>query len=120
MAVALTEGGGEMEAGVPAPLLLNMFNGPMTRDATRHQMSVMPDGQRFLVRIAPGAVPGSAGNAAPRAYTVIDPVTGQVGGRGNRVFNSGFGLGAGAGRGFAAGAVGVTVIRYWTTIAAEK
>jgi eukaryotic-like serine/threonine-protein kinase len=117
MSVDITAGS-RIEAGVPRLVLQPTFNGPMSRDPTRHQLAVSPDGQQFLVRVAPGQVQnGRAGGGTPQAPTVFDPSTGQAGGRGNVLFNAGVG---GAGRGFAGGVAGLTVIRHWTKIQAQK
>jgi len=119
MGVDLTAGA-RIEAGVPRLIVQPAFNGPMTRDPARHQLGVSPDGQRFLLRVPPGQVTaGRLGAGTPQAATVYDPSTGQAGGRGNLFFNGGGGLG-GAGRANAAGLAGFTVVRNWTSIAANR
>jgi serine/threonine protein kinase/Tol biopolymer transport system component len=119
MAVDITAGT-KIEAGVPHVLVQPSFNGPMTREPTRHQLYVSPDGQQFLVRVAPGQVQaGRSGGGTPQAPTVFDPSTGQAGGRGNLFFNGGV-VGGGAGRGFAGGAAGLTIIGNWTKVQAQK
>jgi Tol biopolymer transport system component/serine/threonine protein kinase len=119
MTADITIRDGRVEPGVPAILRTNHGNAQMTRDPTRHQLAVTPDGQQLLMRIAPGAVPGGRGrDTVPRAATVFDPSTGQAGGRGNTNFNAGAGLGRG--RGPAGGAAGLTVIRHWTPLVSSK
>jgi serine/threonine protein kinase/Tol biopolymer transport system component len=112
--------GARIEAGVPKLMVAPAFNNQMTRDPTRHQLSVTPDGQQVLVRVPVGQVQGGrAGAGVPQASTVFDPVSGQAGGRGNLFFNGGV-AGGGVGRGFAAGVPGLTVISNWTKVQAQK
>src|SRR5207247_254996 len=47
--------GARLEAGIPRPLFGAPFRNANTRNPTRHLLAVSPDGQRFLLRIPPGA-----------------------------------------------------------------
>jgi eukaryotic-like serine/threonine-protein kinase len=111
--------GTRIGAGVPRPLLAPTVNNAMTRDPIRHQLAVTPDGEQFLVRVPVGVVQGGRAGGIQQAATVFDPTTGQAGGRGNLFFNGGA-VGGGAGRAFAGGAAGLTVIRNWTKLQAQK
>jgi serine/threonine protein kinase len=95
-----------IEAGVPQRLF-TASNSSASRDPIRHQWSVTPDGQRFLMRIAAGGGNRAAGPGArgltPAAPTVFVPI-GQP-------------APAGGGRGFVS--FGLTFNRHWAT-ALEK
>ena len=122
MAVEMTLGN-DIAAGVPQMIQQPPVNVDMTRRPTRHQLAASPDGQRFVMRVPPGAVqagrPGGAGSG--QAATVFDPATGQAGGRGNLNFNAGLGAAAaGGGRGTLGGLSGLTVIENWPSIAARQ
>ena len=107
MAVDIIKAGAEIEAGEPHTLFNPTVSALNTRDATRHQLAVAPDGQRFLLRIP--VVATGAQSGTPQANTTYAPETGQSGGRG-QIFTGT----ARGGRGFAAGEAGLTVVRHWT------
>jgi serine/threonine protein kinase/Tol biopolymer transport system component len=94
--------GPKIEAGVPHLLFSGLAN-TISRDPQRHQLAVSPDGQRFLIRIAPG----QAG-----------PTRGNQGGIPVLPFNLGAGSVGGGAIAAAQGNVssGLTVIRNWTAI----
>ena len=121
MAVDMTLGS-DIAAGVPQMIQQPPVNVAMTREPTRHQLAAAPDGQRFALRVPPGAVQaGRPGVGSGQAATVFDPATGQAGGRGNLNFNAGLGAAAaGGGRGTLGGASGLTVIENWPSIAARR
>jgi len=95
--------GPRIEAGIPHSLFVG-FGSPSSSDPARHQWSVTPDGQRFLLRFANGsgaAFRGRQGGTPTVAFTVVtrggQPVAG--------------------GQAFVSS--GLTVIRHWPS-AVEK
>ena len=103
----------KLEAGIPHPLFLSPFRNAATRDPLRHLMSVTPDGQRFLIRIPPGAVGGGRGGVAGVGNMAVPevPILANTGaaGAGANTFTQFFN--------------GLTVIQHWSSSlgkAAEK
>jgi Tol biopolymer transport system component len=96
--------GPRIEAGVPH-LLFSGSNSAVNRDPRRHQTAVSPDGQRFLMRLAPGA-PGQGRGAQSSVPIIAAQFPGRTG--------QAAGQAAQAAQGFVSS--GLTVIRNWTAV----
>jgi hypothetical protein len=96
---------GTMDPGTPVALGVGpMATGPAARDATRHMLAVSTDGNRFLLRVPPGARgnPFIAQSGVPQIVPITQDTLNNRGARG--------------GRGFRGGAAnGLTVVWHWTS-----
>jgi Tol biopolymer transport system component len=61
--------GARLEASAPQQLFSPLVNGSLDRDPTRHQWSVLPDGQKFLMRVNLGQ--GSRGGVGFNAQNTV-------------------------------------------------
>jgi Tol biopolymer transport system component len=61
--------GTRLEASAPQQLFSPLVNGSLDRDPTRHQWSVLPDGQKFLMRVNLGQ--GSRGGVGFNAQNTV-------------------------------------------------
>jgi Tol biopolymer transport system component len=93
--------GPKIEAGVPH-LLFTGLNSLLSRSPVRHQWSVSPDGQRFLLRVAAGQTPSGRGGQAGAPQ--IAPNYSAIGAAGAAQATQGI------------VSSGLTVIRNWTAV----
>jgi eukaryotic-like serine/threonine-protein kinase len=98
--IKLTKGGEQIEPGIPTEAFNPQVNGTMTREPTRHQFSISPDGQRFLLRVPPGSVNRGGNVTGNRSAPQVPPNTAGFRGRG---------------RGARGGLNGFTVVLNWTS-----
>jgi Tol biopolymer transport system component len=105
MAVEI-KAGTNLEAGVPKPLFLLQV-GTETINPIRHVLAVSPDGQRFLLRVRPGAGGRSRGRntSVPTAPATATP-SGSAAAASTAV---------GRGGGPGPMSTGLTVIQHWTS-----
>jgi hypothetical protein len=109
--------GAAIESSAPRPLFTPFFNGQASRDPSRHQMALSPDGERFLMRVPPGQgqIPGLGRSTAPSTPIVYFPTTGQTGGVAAMARGRAGGRGGGAPT-----STGLIVVRNWPQGLREK
>ena len=112
MAVDMTLGA-RVESGIPHRLFGQGLS-TIDRDPVRHQWSVTPDGQRFLVRIAPGAGAAGRGNNAGIPFNF----TASAGGAAGRGTPRGSGGGTSNINNLPPS--GLTVVRHWAALLKPK
>jgi len=99
--------GAKLEAGIPHLLFSAPIRTAATSDPVRHILAVTPDGQRFLLRVPPGAGGGRGGPGIGNTAIPEVPVTAA---------NTSAGAPAGGRAGTASPPFsGLTVIQHWTS-----
>lgn len=104
--VVTLKAGAKLEASSPAVLFRSQRNNAVLRDPNRHQLSVSPDGDHFLLMVPPGVAGRGGGSGVPQAQPAA---AAQAAGP------------TGAAQQGSAGAAssGLTVIQRWTAAAGK-
>jgi Tol biopolymer transport system component len=105
--------GAKLEASVPRVLFRAPFTSTESRVPTRHTMSVTADGQRFLMRIAPGAAGGTV-RSATRGNVGV-PLAPEQAATASSTGPAAPAAGRGGGGGPVNGVNGLTVLQHWTS-----